>query len=235
MYKSKCMPLKEFDQFLSSISFSHPLSSTIWSFLDLEGQRRFYLWSQRSLENQRLMCALLSIHRSSWVGCRNSTRRANLVPNHFETRWGSLMCCDHHVDNCVCAPVWNLWVFPDVILVIFNQRKFGRNFRVTDSREEMRWDSEISHMGCQLDSEINHMGCQLDSEINHMWCQLDSEIKHMWCHLDSEINHMWCQLDSEIKHMWCHLDSEINHMWCQLESEINHMWCQLQHRWCGWK
>ena len=27
-----------------------------------------------------------------------------------------------------------------------NQRKFGRNFRVTDSREEMRLDSEINHM-----------------------------------------------------------------------------------------
>ena len=70
--------------------------------------------------------------------------------------------------------------------LIPGQRKFGRNFRVTDSTEEMRLDSEINHMGCQLDSEINHMGCQLDSEINHMGCQLDSEMNHMGCQLDSE-------------------------------------------------
>ena len=66
-----------------------------------------------------------------------------------------------------------------MISLTFCQRKFGRNFRVTDSTEGMRLDSEINHMGCQLDSEINHMGCQLDSEMYHMGCQLESEINHM--------------------------------------------------------
>ena len=55
-----------------------------------------------------------------------------------------------------------------------HQRKFGRNFRVTDSTKEMRLDSEINHMGCQLDSEMNHWGCQLDSDMNHWGCQLDT-------------------------------------------------------------
>ena len=119
-------------------------------------------------------------------------------------------------------------VFCVLVFCLCDQRKFGRNFRVTDSTEEMRLDSEINHMGCQLDSEINHMGCQLDSEINHMGCQLDSEINHMGCQLDSEINHMGCQLDSEINHMGCQLDCEMNHRGCQLDSEINHMGCPLE-------
>ena len=137
--------------------------------------KKTYKLDDRSLQKTSyLVCTIIqSIVMFMFCHYENHARA-----HQIEQRWSTCLSC---MEGC--------------------QRKFGRNFRVTDSRAEMRWDSEISHMVCQLDSEINHMGCQLDSEINHMACQLDSEI-----------NHMWCQLDSEIKHMWCHLDSEINHM-----------------------
>ena len=60
-------------------------------------------------------------------------------------------------------------IFPECLSA--SQRKFGRYFRVTKSREEMRLESEITEMSCQLESESNEMSCQLESEINEMSCQ----------------------------------------------------------------
>ena len=53
-----------------------------------------------------------------------------------------------------------------------NQRKFGRYFRVTKSRDVMSIRKhEIKEISCLLESEINEISCQLESEINEMSCQ----------------------------------------------------------------
>ena len=57
-----------------------------------------------------------------------------------------------YISVCVCA-VKVIFRICDIspmtvtlYIYIYYQRKFGRNFRVTDSREEMRLESEVNEM-----------------------------------------------------------------------------------------